>query len=161
MSENQQFAVLRSAAEWDAYKVTMAAALGLSPQTVTWGGGPQQYPCLVASLPISGAPIKILSCYVYAADALRLLQSAGLQALPVSALPAAAAPAGITATNLVECCHSLIAHVLAIIDLDIRTGLYTEETYEENYTKFLAGVDQVAALQTDVRSLMVRRQAGA
>lgn len=68
--------ILHSLLEWEDYKSKYAAANGWSPGQVDWGPGPGQFPCLVGSA--SGGDMRVISCYIYVEDAVRLLSAAGV-----------------------------------------------------------------------------------
>ncbi len=68
--------ILKTEADWNAYKTEAATKLGVFTERITWGNGPQTYPALVTShMPpyLSGTDPKVYSCYVYPDDCKQLL----------------------------------------------------------------------------------------
>ena len=139
------FSLLNSADDWEKYKTMYAQAAGYHAAQVAWGGGPDRYPCLVASYKErTGALLaakKVLSCYVYVSDAEKLMESAGTSPSPAEPpidLSEVDEPRSPTQH---EYNHGMAAHMGAILQLLIDTGIITPEQYEKRYLAALSQVD--------------------
>lgn len=131
------FTLLRHAEDWDQYRKQLAAQAGLSGVLINWGNGPKTYPCLVCST--DKGPMRMISAYVYKADAEKLLRFAANSATVVPG-PAQVAPA--SARTLVDYYRHVAAHFLTVAYFMVETGLCKPEQFESKMIEFLAKVDQ-------------------
>lgn len=145
--------LLRSSLDWEKHCQEVAKSTGATGTLVNWGRGPQSYPCLVASY--AASPLKIVSAYVYQADAVSLLQAADQHEqharVASSELPAAASnddqvPPG---SRQADYNKSVSAHLLAIIHFLTETRICKREQYDAKYTEALACVDEWSAEDRD------------
>lgn len=143
----KQFILLNGGDDWDTYRCTFHAVNHIEPGTINWGQGPQAYPCLVASA--LNSDNNVLSCYVYAADAMRLLCATGnMTSVPIAPIASSLSPVAATPITVVErraCDCSIAANLLAIVSELIDVGVTNKERYENKYNSFLALVDQETA----------------
>ncbi len=110
--------MIRNAEEWAAYCKATAARLMITSEQVAWGDGPKVFPCLVSTLlppRPAGAPAKLVSAYVYPADAEELLKAAGRKFLePDQPVP----------PNQKQFNRWATAMIMAMVKNDIKTGLF-------------------------------------
>jgi hypothetical protein len=60
--------------EWEQYKSTQAARLGVISHRVSWGHGPAEYPCLASTVLIRHSTgMELKTAFVFARDAVALL----------------------------------------------------------------------------------------
>jgi hypothetical protein len=142
------FELIRSAADWRSYLQQYAAEHGIA--TVN-GRAPQQYPCLVDSIPNGEA---LASCYVYPQQAEALLEAAQAQPSP------AAAPADLE-TTVARLVHNILSQSIRGIAANLRTiveelvevKVTSHERYEKLLAKHLADIDQYVAEQAANRRM--------
>jgi len=141
--------LLNNADDWDNYRKTLASGVGVDPHAVGWGNGPQHYPCLAASYPLKDAKtgvVKMIGCYSYVADALRLLQAANV---PVGKTDEPVADEQALTRDevkrLKDHYRSTSANILALVKLMVDTKIVRQEQYEERFVAALAEVDQQEA----------------
>lgn len=132
-------ALIRNPSEWTVYTRSMAQQAGVPPAMVVWGDGPKQYPCLVASI-YSQPSSRFVTCYVYPAEARKLVEAAG----PRHAVDAASPPPAASVVSS-EFHKSVAAHLLAIYHELESLNITNKERYEQLYVKYLAMVDQCHA----------------
>lgn len=139
--------VLKSPSEWEAHKKQMADIMQVSVASVTWGGGPQRFPCLVSSLVPKVVPtgckhdVVVNSAYVYEDDAEVLLKAAGR---PVRDPDAPVTP------NQQQFNRWVAAHLLTLSHYIVETGLCApgkgaeagKAAFEEKLTESIECVDQ-------------------
>lgn len=128
--------LLRSPAEWARYTQQMATDNGVPPNQVSWGAGPQQYPCLVASTMPS--PMRVISCYVYLDDAQNLARAAGLRMIQEVQL-AQPQVAGHTSADFEK--HTA-AVLMAMVEELVEIGALKKDRFEAALNRHLANVDQ-------------------
>jgi hypothetical protein len=138
------FALLQSAVDWDNYRRDHAQRLGAVGQLAQWGKGPQEYPCLIASVMLPNN--HIMCCYVFERDARELLQACG------PGTPAAIAAVNPDADDRVpkglrqsDYNASFTAHLLTMMDFLIETGICRKDQYEDKYHAMLSDVDRMMA----------------
>lgn len=128
------FSILTGLADWDDHRRDFCVRNNLHGLMLNWGPGPTEFPCMAASL-YQGA---IISCFVYAADAKRLLAAAE------------AAPAVAAGPTRADFDRSVSAHILALVHFCKETGLVkTEQIYLDKYHEFVSKVDQWTAEDHD------------
>jgi hypothetical protein len=131
---------------WAEYKRQVEQELG--GDVVQWGSGPSEFPCLATSF--SPRPGKVVSCYVFLGEAVKLIQAAGHD-IQVDSGP-------VTAVNTVgpeqsEFNKSIWAHVRALIKICKDIGVIkSDDDYQRAYDVALSEVDQDEAEQS--RSLL-------
>lgn len=138
--------LLHAAADWVAYRASVAAQSEIDAEAVQWGNGPAAYPCLVTSYRASR--LKIVCCYFYVNDALELLRAAPPGAVPVASVAGSISPGETpqeTHSTHDEYAKSMAAHVMTIVRLLVDTGIVKPDSYEARYLAALADVDQVSA----------------
>lgn len=125
--------LLKDAQDWRAYREAFLDNHKLPEDGVVWGHGPKAFPCLVASclLPALNTNVaQILSCYVFPEDARRLLEAAGqVQQL--------------VGPRQDEFNRQVSAHLLALTNVMVETGIIKEEQFLKRLHGFHAFVDQV------------------
>ncbi len=129
---------LRNVAEWDQYRHELAGRFGIEVDNVRWGGGPQAYPCCVAS--VRRTADTVASAYFYVADAIRLLQEAGCPVPRPAAPPPTAA--GLDPDSVKESARMAAANLLTIVHFLVETGICRPGQYEKVLQAKLAEVDQ-------------------
>lgn len=131
--------LLRNSQEWLMYTHSRADDIGLSPDSVEWGRGPTQYPCLVASTWKSDR--VFLPCYIYPDAALHLVQAAGYKLVPDT--PAAEVPGHTSQDFAISVAANLLALYAELEGLSITN----RERFQGLYTKYLAMVEQYHAAE--------------
>ena len=137
--------LLKSAADWAQYRADVGVQSGLG-HGLSWGRGPAEYPCLVASIHEPGS-CRMHVAYVYRGDAGALLDQPA---------PPVAAPASRAAVERRAYDRSLAAGLLTLTELAIDTGLCRQEQFEQRWTANLAKVDQWSAEDHDPFATAVR-----
>lgn len=145
------FKLIQGPADWEQHRKEVALSLNITGQLVTWGKGPQSYPCLVASL--QTGPLRINTAYVYPQDARVLLNAVAAlessEAIPLEAGGDAfgqqavkqAAPA-IPPSMQQQFNVHVTAQLLAMTYYIVESGLCTKEAFEQKLAQFTAQVDQ-------------------
>lgn len=145
------FTLLITQEDWPKYQDMYAQAGGFAANQIGWGPGPVAYPCLVASFTQKGSALlsakKILSCYVYVSDAQKLIETAHMR----SAEPRL----GAIVPSQAAFNKAVMAHLMAIIETMINSGLAKKEQYETWFAKMLTRVDQMSMedMETVVREI--------
>lgn len=122
--------------EWSEYKAKTSQQV--SDEAVQWGEGPSEFPCLVTSFSPSAA--KVVSCYLFIAEARKLLEAGGLQVIDPADKVKAVNTVG---PNQAEFNRSMWAHIRTLIEIGKATGLITDdEYYKRVYDAQLNEVDQ-------------------
>ncbi len=138
------FTLLRTAQDWKQYSATQATTHGIPPTLLEVGQGPTHYPCLVAShYQNFGRPAKLINCYVYPQDIVPLLQATGMSAGEGALAALAPAPAAAPDQTLLQFWRESSAHLLTIAYWLTKTGICTQQQYEQAYAAKLALLDQV------------------
>lgn len=132
--------LLHNPQEWLMYTHSQADDAGLSPDSVEWGRGPTQYPCLVASTWKSER--VFLPCYIYLDAALHLAQEAGYRL--VSNTPVPQEVPGHTSQDFAI---SVAANLLALYAELEGVSITNRERFQGLYTKYLAMVEQYHAAE--------------
>ncbi len=131
--------LLHNPQEWLMYTHSQANDAGLSPDSVEWGRGPTQYPCLVASTWKSDR--VFLPCYIYPDAALHLVQEAGYK------LVSKDAPAEVPGHTSQDFAISVAANLLALYAELEGLGITNQGRFQDLYTKYLAMVEQYHAAE--------------
>lgn len=143
--------LLNNADDWDHYRKALAAGVGVEVNAVGWGNGPQHYPCLAASYPLRDANtgvMKMIGCYSYVSDAIRLLEAANVSVGKPSKEDVEPEDPPLTrdeVKRLKDHYRSTSANILALVKLMVDTKIVRQEQYEERYVAALAEVDQQEA----------------
>jgi len=141
--------LLRRPQDWVEYTAKMATNMGITSGQVIWGTGPQQYPCLVAS--IQKSPMQVTSCYIYLRDAIELCQAAGYSPHPKAQDQPSSVP-GHTNRDFEKHVSALVMTVISEL---ISVGATTKERFETRFAQKLAVVDQMhEADKTSAKELM-------
>lgn len=145
------FTLLITQDDWSKYQDMYAQAAGFRSNQVGWGDGPAAYPCLVSSFTQKGSTLlgakKIVSCYVYVSDAQKLIETAHMK----SAEPRL----GAVVPSQASFNKAMMAHIMAIIDTLISTGICKTAQYESWFAKMLTKADQMDMedMETIVRAI--------
>jgi hypothetical protein len=141
MNGKSGWTLIESQDDWEIYRQGVASHLGMPISKLKWGPPPAVVQCLAASVSPDGA--SVLSSYVFPADASRLLQSCQVpqeeEPKPETSLGNGVSPAQADHNK------AMAAHVLAVVQLLVDTGIVDKEKYEKRFTAQLAHVDQEAA----------------
>jgi hypothetical protein len=122
--------------QWSEYKAKVSAQV--SEGAVQWGEAPKEFPCLVTSY--SPTPGKVVSCYVFVAEAIKLVEAHGL---PVSELAVRAQAVNTVGPAQGEFNRSIWAHIRTLIKILRDTGVIKDDDYYERiYAAELNSVDQ-------------------
>lgn len=130
---------------WVKYCIKVASDLQISPETITWGEGPKEYPCLVSSIlpPRSpGANPRAYSAFVYRSD-FQLLEDA----------KSAAAVKEPSVNNPTQDNFNrwITAQMLTVIHYLTATGICKPEGFEDNLLSFVEVVDAHRNRQRDIK----------
>lgn len=136
--------LLKSPADWDAYKTEMTLQRGLQQNLMNWGSGPQKYPCLIDGLLTSTT--RVTTCYVYPEDIGPLVGAAGYtlvsQDIVVGKQAAQPQATAVPDHTWKDFANSVSAHLLAQSHFLCETAICSREQYEAVYNQMLARVDQ-------------------
>lgn len=154
--------MLQNETDWDDYRRSASLEYSVSSAQVEWGSGPKQFPCLIASYPVS--PTKMVSCYIYLDDARRLLFcDASLAGPPADTdeddaieLPpdqigdeVAVRAASLLSQLLVEKKvnrddyeRHVSAMLLTVVNLLVDTGIVKEDIFEQRLSNYQRLVDE-------------------
>lgn len=164
MSYGTGFELLHTEQDWTAFKQRIALSRSWDASAVTWGRGPQEYPCLIAVKVTSQTDVT--TAYVYLAHAIHLAQAAGLVVSSPGNVPGKPVRIGPQSEICDEATLdkaqdefnvSVSAHVLSLVRLLVDTGIVTEGKYEEIQSAMLAKVDQWKKAATDAAATKVER----
>lgn len=136
--------LLQTENEWEQYKSRLAKEL----RTVglMWGRPPVEYPCLVASVPLS--PAKVASAFVYRRD-FNLFGPAA-PAAPAANTPQVSAPVREAVTPKQSDFNKWVcAYMLALTYYVRETLVVKDAAFEQKVAEMLALTDQVVAAQRD------------
>lgn len=140
--------------EWLEYTQRFSQENSLALSQVQWGHGPEQYPCLVASVPQGVG--KIVSCYIYPEQAEVLLTAArkleGIKEGPkveeaecMSRASLAKMVRQMVLGEVGKSMREVTANLRAIVEELVAVKITTPERYEKLLVKHLADVDQYMA----------------
>lgn len=139
--------LLEDAQQWEAYKAQFAKKNEVELNQMQWGDGPGGFPCIVAS--IMKNPTTVVSCYIFPDDARMLCESAGYFVSPADDKSVAPRhdpdPPGRVSAEQDDFNRSTVAHLCSIVKFMTRTGIATEKTYQDEYTRQLHDVGQWSA----------------
>lgn len=126
---------ISSKEDWVKYCVQVARDLKISPDTIVWGDGPKEYPCLVSSiLPARspGANPRAYSAFVYRSD-FQLLEE----------VKAAAAVKESSSNNPTQDNFNrwITAQMLTVIHYMTATGICKSQAFEDRLLEFIEVVD--------------------
>ena len=110
----------------------MAAWYQVAESALEWGSGPTQYPCLAASVKTDGW--RLVTCYVYTNDAMRLLTIDGDMATSECAEGRAARNKRRGRNNDFE--SYIGGMLLAITNLIVETGIATPRRFAQEWSKW-------------------------
>lgn len=133
------FSVIKSPADWEAHKTTVASAMSVPCARMTWGKGPQAFPCLLSShIPPfpAGGTAAVYTAYVYIDDCEMLLKAAGR--LPEKKPDAPAPPDQRTHNRWVNANLMTVAYFL------VETGICSQDRYETKLLEMVEKVDEYA-----------------
>jgi hypothetical protein len=134
---------LKNAEDWAAYQIKTAKGLQILPERVSWGTGPNDYPCLVCSLfppRPPGTDPKAYSAFVYQADCEELFAAAGRKFLDRDApVPA----------NQAQFNRWVAAQQLAIVHFMVETGICKKEQFEDKLLESIELVDEYTKGERD------------
>lgn len=156
--------VLKTAEDWEKFKVDFLLQYGIESDTVTWGNtdSPSSFPCLVSGTIVDAS---IVCVFVYLDDARQLVLSAGHtteteeteKVEPVSDLSAEISQTGVWSRHMV-------AFFLAMLHELISVGITKEERFEPLVAQMLSLVDKRHAMDLEkVKELIgqeFRRETG-
>lgn len=136
------FTLLRSSMDYEQFKL-QPDGKSLAASIVNWGAPPVAYPCLISVVyELTAGKAEAHVCYVYREAAEALLRACTDAGTSDVATPAAKP---IYKPELwLEFARKMQATLHAIIELDMQTGVYTMEKFEEVRAKFLARYDQTS-----------------
>lgn len=141
------FVLLKSKADWEKHCEEIVVQLAVCGDTIDWGQGPKQYPCLITQYRVNA--LKVLSAYVYPDDAVRLLKAVPEKLVAASKSTARKTKAKTVVSDVTPDIETnsreQSAHLLTCVEFLIRTGICTEAQYEERYRRMLAHVDQIVS----------------
>jgi hypothetical protein len=134
--------LLRTRAEWDLFRATVAARAGCYATALAWGEGPAEYPCLVASV-VQDDQATVRTAYVYAESARQLLAADTRE-------PARSAGVGPWQADFNRW---TTAHLLTIVHFLVETGICSKKVnpetnkrqYEDLLLQSLDDVDRWSA----------------
>lgn len=134
--------LLKDRNDWNRHCTEVTAAHDMTAAQVAWGSGPVEYPCLAATLvtpPVPGGLSKLVTAYVYKADAATLLNAAGVTA----ETPAINNPSQSQFNRWVS------AQLLAMLYFMIETRICKQEQFEDKLLEMLENVDAWKREKTD------------
>ncbi len=122
--------------EWIEYKARVSPQS--SENAVQWGEGPSEFPCLVTSYSQNAS--KMVSCYLFLAEARKLIEAGGLQVVDPADKVQAVNTVG---PQQAEFNRSMWAHIRTMIQSGKDTGWITNDGYYQSmYDAQLNEVDQ-------------------
>jgi len=143
--------LLLAQSDWESYKKeTEAQAAG---GTVQFRKTPKEYPCL-ADAYIVKADNTLLMCFVYAGDAVALIQARSLPENMATAAKAEAAPA--VGPSQADFNKHTAAYLATVAWFLVETGIAKERAFEDKLNSFLSRVDQWSAEDQEKASATVR-----
>lgn len=137
------FTLLLSSADLVRHRAKSLADAGLESTNVTWGSGPEHYPCLVATR-MDSNHAYMASCYVTVDDAERLL-TAVTDAKPPRGGARPKSASEIDSNPGLEWRLGVTANIRAIVQELIDVGVTTESRYSKTMAVCLADADQELA----------------
>jgi hypothetical protein len=153
------YATVLSQRGWEQFKINFADANELDVATVSWGKGPQAFPCHIAAS-VAPQERRVICCYYYPDDARALLAHCVLggdggdaeredQVSPPEPDSLAAEVATLhkkLAALRDEFRHYAIscnAHLRVHLQRGFHTGFYNRDEYEKSYLASMAYIDQL------------------
>lgn len=136
--------LLRSPLDWTKYQQAFCDANNLGGMQMNWGKGPQEYPCLAASLLATSN--RIVTCFVYKENAKELMIAAAESHPAMKAMQQAESPPGHSQADFNR---DVSASLLTIAYFLTETAICKPEAYEQKKIEMLAKVDQFQAEEVD------------